>query len=1412
MLDVDVLPNVYYVSKPVKTDISVDSRFKDTFFGLSTTVDLKSGPNTVYYMAQTNVVDTDDVHFGDVDGIKQMYLKFNVNSVQHTNPQNSPYFDIYKLDNTTTITEGNLTDKTATTGNPIIYTSNWDLMNPWRLEDFDGNGKYFIKGPESNVAAAYNIYDSFLKISVGDYYEAAIPSEEEGALYKTFNVGTLGYIGRSMADKVVKTINDVVGTNSADLDTMLLLRKGEDGLYGVNAKTSPQGVVEEIGTRLASALFANGENKLRLTRDQWLANGAVPTQQLSESNVGFNQFEDNYVSKASSNNTMFSTLTESPDIRDIKDQTLEGPGGDERFTAFTFANLENGQTNTDGSTLHMKNFWENHSTSTYTGTGAQTVANCFGRSSTKNVAFNQKNHATIQGIPRPKNIDETTPGRLKRTFAPEIEIHMKIKKMSQTTNTAQQPGSTTAIGYDRSFTIALTKKAPSENEELGAFMFRNSRDIFLTFLNEDATTGTIDVFGLSDFSGSDLFKSVAANGDKVGIVASQLSSIKSGVHHTTIPMDTWVTLRMRLDMTETTDSCLAYFTSADSTGAVSELVCESAGALGAVQDWRDNLTFWVNNMRAINAVPVGDDDTHINNGFGAVDDITEDDKEVSVMIDRIAFYGWNNKTLNSTITEENYPIAPIGISPGMARPLEDGNDSVNKTGQDAYYTTERAPTQTILSFGYPADDVAAFRALGVSGSNIFLNNFITADERNVQAIPLTSVSGGFWTNNYDPSGNNADLFAPRAAAGSLTVTTANGNDTIRIGGFSNAIDQFTQKGSFRIRSQFKDSNGNDIIKTGNYLHAAIVTRIEDDGKTVYVDKPEMFDIPITHRLILERQEMSGIIAGTGSCGYTTALTQSKPRQGNKIFLSRSILKDDANSGFMDNTFNPYSPGTNASYSKLILSPHCFWLNLAICNVNSSAFGDWFNTGTGSTAEMLAERIYSSAVHTTDSGSTAGTTWNEYLFNDGVYANSHTIDFTSDENSIVDLSTNYGFGVPDATESNSLASGYIRRDYLKAGINYFDLNNYVDVVNPKLGDKFNYIVKPSFPHSAAITQYTVNINTKDAATNPSSVVYGVVDNLPVVDNFRVSPVTDFLKQDIDISNMTKETSTDLEFRWSEQSKDAWYRVLWIDDRLIKNKYHRANFWLPLSGNTTTVGFFTSDTDTSQTNLTGTNTPDLLGFSGYGTKLNNLVLTKTGNSVTVGATDQFTFMAHLKPTVGSTNQDAFTASGSSTEALRLRINSSNKVQVFIKNKAKTLTSTTAYDCDGKQPLAVIVTYKKSDANNNLKLYVNGKLEDTADYTVDFEHDNNSIYVGGDGASTNKYTGFIEEITFHTKAAYIATNNNLLRLSTNSLDDLDGTNKSINYQSRLFIMDYHNIRGKSKNLVCRSNTASWKVTGLT
>ena len=53
----------------------------------------------------------------------------------------------------------------------------------------------------------------------------------------------------------------------------------------------------------------------------------------------------------------------------------------------------------------------------------------------------------------------------------------------------------------------------------------------------------------------------------------------------------------------------------------------------------------------------------------------------------------------------------------------------------------------------------------------------------------------------------------------------------------------------------------------------------------------------------------------------------------------------------------------------------------------------------------------------------------------------------------------------------------------------------------------------------------------------------------------------------------------------------------------------------------------------------------------------------------------------------------------------------------NNAANLVTNTIYNCNGKQPLAIVVTYKKSLINNNIKLYVNGKLEDTSDYTATF-----------------------------------------------------------------------------------------------
>ena len=77
------------------------------------------------------------------------------------------------------------------------------------------------------------------------------------------------------------------------------------------------------------------------------------------------------------------------------------------------------------------------------------------------------------------------------------------------------------------------------------------------------------------------------------------------------------------------------------------------------------------------------------------------------------------------------------------------------------------------------------------------------------------------------------------------------------------------------------------------------------------------------------------------------------------------------------------------------------------------------------------------------------------------------------------------------------------------------------------------------------------------------------------------------------------------------------------------------------------------------------------------------------------------------------------------------SSNRIKVTESGSSKTLTSVNSYDADGFQPLAIVVTYDKDINDNNWKLFVNGKLEDTADYTSDISVAG-TVFIGATGTT--------------------------------------------------------------------------------
>jgi len=298
-----------------------------------------------------------------------------------------------------------------------------------------------------------------------------------------------------------------------------------------------------------------------------------------------------------------------------------------------------------------------------------------------------------------------------------------------------------------------------------------------------------------------------------------------------------------------------------------------------------------------------------------------------------------------------------------------------------------------------------------------------------------------------------------------------------------------------------------------------------------------------------------------------------------------------------------------------------------------------------------------------------------------------------------------------------------------------------------------------------------------------------------------------------------------FTWSEEGEDINHRILWVDTQSVQNKYHRANFIAPLNENSDTVSYYTSAANYlggTGVALTGTNLPAIDGACGYAFG-GDLGVTGVSSStgVTLGSSDEFTFTCQVRPYTRH-NGCIFNASSSTTATkfdFFVGVYATGEIKVYVNAVAGEgyLETTTYYDGDGKQPLAITVTYNKNLPANNLKLYVNGKLEDTQNYTTDFTCGGatNTVEIGdrihdGDDDAVSSFNGTIDDITFHTKAAYIPENANKFILPTRELPDIT-SGVSNKYQSRMFLFDYHNIRGASPTQVCRSPNASWKITGM-
>ena len=149
------------------------------------------------------------------------------------------------------------------------------------------------------------------------------------------------------------------------------------------------------------------------------------------------------------------------------------------------------------------------------------------------------------------------------------------------------------------------------------------------------------------------------------------------------------------------------------------------------------------------------------------------------------------------------------------------------------------------------------------------------------------------------------------------------------------------------------------------------------------------------------------------------------------------------------------------------------------------------------------------------------------------------------------------------------------------------------------------------------------------------------------------------------------------------------------------------------------------------------------------------------------------------------------------------------VFVSGAGVTMTGTSVVPFDGLTPLSIIATFKSgSNIGPDANLYVNGIREDFQNTATGGFTSTDASYIGSIGSS-NRFRGSIEEVILYDQELIVPTQANTWVHSTANAADMDASGNIISHTARLFLFDYHNIRGKSPTDVCQSNDCVWRTT---
>ena len=496
--------------------------------------------------------------------------------------------------------------------------------------------------------------------------------------------------------------------------------------------------------------------------------------------------------------------------------------------------------------------------------------------------------------------------------------------------------------------------------------------------------------------------------------------------------------------------------------------------------------------------------------------------------------------------------------------------------------------------------------------------------------------------------------------------------------------------------------------------------------------------------------------------------------------------------------------TDNNFSNVMISPMRFWVFFQVQNYNA--------TNKVSNPTWTADSVL-----ITEGTGTAGATWNEFLFSDARgYTNAWRLIPDEEGVSTLELTKDYGFGnletLKTSFKNKKLSDvGYLNVFYpTTSEYNEIPFENIVEVDDPKEEDDISLMVSPVSTDTKQLVYHS------RTGTYPPLFVTVFEDELPIIDNFEVNP-------DEDDAFFPK-------FSWKSQDKDLWYGFIMVDDNSIYNQYENAILHYPLNED----GAHGDTISTAPTEkISGTTTAvsgvvyDIEGLAGNAVRFdgNDYVRSGTGSADPFGgALTEASFVMHVVHDNANIAADQHILY--KNEVIEVKVNDDDVIEAHLywdTDSYVALQSTSLMIADGETPMNIIVTLDSTLTSGNAKLFVNGKLEDQSGLAISsdasneqagwlrgtgLENNNNQLFIGSANGSTG-WDGRIEEVVVYNKAIYPFTGKDDEFLFTKPVKELQDTTvaSSRSYVAKIFLKDYHNIRGETVKEVATAPQVTFK-----